>query len=231
MGRRQRPVLPLVSSLSAAVQEFLDSQFQSASDLASARSLSAKLKGDRENNEAELRKLQLRVESRAAEGASVAQHLTASLHDLAVRIEQIRSSPAVFSSAAAPAAAGGGGGGGGGTGENPSSPISSPHPVVSSPSSNGALVQELSSLASEVARVEQVRDYAQNVLRLEQLVGDLEDAVTAATSLARNRRFTVQRTVVFLSSPSSSSSSFTQGLPLKVSSSLSLLILVHRIDP
>jgi hypothetical protein len=230
MGRRQRPVLPLVSSLSAAVQEFLDSQFQSASDLASARSLSAKLKGDRENNEAELRKLQLRVESRAAEGASVAQHLTASLHDLAVRIEQIRSSPAVFSSAAAPAAAGGGGGGGG-TGENPSSPISSPHPVVSSPSSNGALVQELSSLASEVARVEQVRDYAQNVLRLEQLVGDLEDAVTAATSLARNRRFTVQRTVVFLSSPSSSSSSFTQGLPLKVSSSLSLLILVHRIDP
>jgi hypothetical protein len=229
MGRRQRPVLPLVSSLSAAVQEFLDSQFQSASDLASARSLSAKLKGDRENNEAELRKLQLRVESRAAEGASVAQHLTASLHDLAVRIEQIRSSPAVFSSAAAPAAAGGGGGGG--TGENPSSPISSPHPVVSSPSSNGALVQELSSLASEVARVEQVRDYAQNVLRLEQLVGDLEDAVTAATSLARNRRFTVQRTVVFLSSPSSSSSSFTQGLPLKVSSSLSLLILVHRIDP
>jgi cobalamin biosynthesis Mg chelatase CobN len=229
MKRRQRPVLPLVSSLSAAVQEFLDSQFQSASDLASARSLSAKLKGDRENNEAELRKLQLRVESRAAEGASVAQHLTASLHDLAVRIEQIRSSPAVFSSAAAPAAAGGGGGGG--TGENPSSPISSPHPVVSSPSSNGALVQELSSLASEVARVEQVRDYAQNVLRLEQLVGDLEDAVTAATSLARNRRFTVQRTVVFLSSPSSFSSSFTQGLPLKVSSSLSLLILVHRIDP
>jgi cobalamin biosynthesis Mg chelatase CobN len=229
MKRRQRPVLPLVSSLSAAVQEFLDSQFQSASDLASARSLSAKLKGDRENNEAELRKLQLRVESRAAEGASVAQHLTASLHDLAVRIEQIRSSPAVFSSAAAPAAAGGGGGGG--TGENPSSPISSPHPVVSSPSSNGALVQELSSLASEVARVEQVRDYAQNVLRLEQLVGDLEDAVTAATSLARNRRFTVQRTVVFLSSPSSSSSSFTQGLPLKVSSSFSLLILVHRIDP
>jgi cobalamin biosynthesis Mg chelatase CobN len=225
MGRRQRPVLPLVSSLSAAVQEFLDSQFQSASDLASARSLSAKLKGDRENNEAELRKLQLRVESRAAEGASVAQHLTASLHDLAVRIEQIRSSPAAFSSAAAPAAAGGG------TGENPSSPISSPHPVVSSPSSNGALVQELSSLASEVARVEQVRDYAQNVLRLEQLVGDLEDAVTAATSLARNRRFTVQRTVVFLSSPSSSSSSFTQGLPLKVSSSFSLLILVHRIDP
>jgi hypothetical protein len=229
MKRRQRPVLPLVSSLSAAVQEFLDSQFQSASDLASARSLSAKLKGDRENNEAELRKLQLRVESRAAEGASVAQHLTASLHDLAVRIEQIRSSPAVFSSSAAPAAAGGGGGGG--TGENPSSPISSPHPLVSSPSSNGALVQELSSLASEVARVEQVRDYAQNVLRLEQLVGDLEDAVTAATSLARNRRFTVQRTVVFLSSPSSSSSSFTQGLPLKVSSSFSLLILVHRIDP
>lgn len=228
MKRRQRPVLPLVSSLSAAVQEFLNSQFQSASDLASARSLSAKLKGDRENNEAELRKLQLRVESRAAEGASVAQHLTASLHDLAVRIEQIRSSPAVFSSAAAPAAAGGGGGG---TGENPSSPISSPHPVVSSPSSNGALVQELSSLASEVARVEQVRVYAQNVLRLEQLVGDLEDAVTAATSLARNRRFAVQRTVVFLSSPSSSSSSFTQGLPLKVSSSFSLLILVHRIDP
>lgn len=229
MKRRQRPVLPLVSSLSAAVQEFLDSQFQSASDLASARSLSAKLKGDRENNEAELRKLQLRVESRAAEGASVAQHLTASLHDLAVRIEQIRSSPAVFSSAAAPAAAGGGGGGG--TGENPSSPISSPHPVVSSPSSNGALVQELSSLASEVARVEQVRVYAQNVLTLEQLVGDLEDSVTAATSLARNRRFAVQRTVVSLSSPSSSSSSFTQWLPLKLSSSFSFLILVHRIDP
>lgn len=228
MKRRQRPVLPLVSSLSAAVQEFLNSQFQSASDLASARSLSAKLKGDRENNEAELRKLQLRVESRAAEGASVAQHLTASLHDLAVRIEQIRSSPAVFSSAAAPAAAGGGGGG---TGENPSSPISSPHPVVSSPSSNGALVQELSSLASEVARVEQVRVYAQNVLTLEQLVGDLEDSVTAATSLARNRRFAVQRTVVSLSSPSSSSSSFTQWLPLKLSSSFSFLILVHRIDP
>jgi hypothetical protein len=164
------------------------------------------LKGDRENNEAELRKLQLRVESRAAEGASVAQHLTASLHDLAVRIEQIRSPAAVFSSAAAPAPAGGGG-----TGENPSSPISSPHPVFSSPSSNGALVQELSSLASEVARVEQVRVYAQNVLRLEQLIGDLEDAVTAATSLARNRRFAVQRTVVFLSS--SSSSSFTQRLP------------------
>jgi hypothetical protein len=228
MKRRQRPVLPLVSSLSAAVQEFLDSQFQSASDLASARSLSAKLKGDRENNEAELRKLQLRVESRAAEGASVAQHLTASLHDLAVRIEQIRSSPAVFSSAAAPAAAGGGGGV---TGENPGSPISSPHPVVSSPSSNGALVQELSSLASEVARVEQVRVYAQNVLTLEQLVGDLEDSVTAATSLARNRRFAVQRTVVSLSSPSSSSSSFTQWLPLKLSSSFSFLILVHRIDP
>jgi hypothetical protein len=228
MIKRQRPVLPLVSSLSAGVQEFLNSQFQSASDLASARSLSVKLKGDRENNEAELRKLQLRVESRAAEGASVAQHLTASLHDLAVRIEQIRSSAAVFSSAAAPAAAGGGGGGG--TGENPSSPISSSHPVVSSPSSNGALVQELSSLASEVARVEQVRVYAQNVLRLEQLVGDLEDAVTAATSLARNRRFAVQRTVVFLSSPSSSSS-FTQRLPLKLSSSFSLLILVHRIDP
>lgn len=217
MKRRQRPVLPLVSSLSAAVREFLDSQFQSASDLASARSLSAKLKGDRENNEAELRKLQLRVESRAAEGASVAQHLTASLHDLAVRIEQIRSSPAAFSS--------------GGTGENPSSPISSPHPVVSSPSSNGALVQELSSLASEVARVEQVRVYAQNVLTLEQLVGDLEDSVTAATSLARNRRFAVQRTVVSLSSPSSSSSSFTQWLPLKLSSSFSFLILVHRIDP
>lgn len=228
MKRRQRPVLPLVSSLSAAVQEFLNSQFQSASDLASARSLSAKLKGDRENNEAELRKLQLRVESRAAEGASVAQHLTESLHDLAFRIEQIRSSPAVFSSAAAPAAAGGGGGG---TGENPSSPISSPHPVVSSPSSNGALVQELSSLASEVARVEQVRVYAQNVLTLEQLVGDLEDSVTAATSLARNRRFAVQRTVVSLSSPSSSSSSFTQWLPLKLSSSFSFLILVHRIDP
>jgi cobalamin biosynthesis Mg chelatase CobN len=226
MRRRQRPVLPLVSSLSAAVQEFLNSQFQSASDLASARSLSAKLKGDRENNEAELRKLQLRVESRAAEGASVAQHLTASLHDLAVRIEQIRSSAPGFSSAAAAAAAGVGG-----TGENPSSPISSPHPVVSSPSSNGALVQELSSLASEVARVEQVRVYAQNVLRLEQLVGDLEDAVTAATSLARNRRFAVQRTVVFLSSPASSSSSFTQRLPLKLSSSFSLLILVHRIDP
>lgn len=227
MRRRQRPVLPLVSSLSPAVQEFLDSQFQSASDLASARSLSAKLKGDRENNEAELRKLQLRVESRAAEGASVAQHLTASLHDLAVRIEQITSSGSAFSSAAASAAAGGGGG----TGENPSSPISSPHPVVSSPSSNGALVQELSSLASEVARVEQVRVYAQNVLRLEQLVGDLEDAVTAATSLARNRRFAVQRTVVFLSSPASSSSSFTQRVPLKLSSSFSLLILVHRVDP
>ena len=172
-----------VPSISANVRALLDSQFQTASDLAGAPNLLTKLKEDERNAGDESRSLKVTLAERGSKAASYALDLSSSLSNLVSKIEHMQS-------ATAPGLR---------LDERTDS-----RPFVrrqfSSLHSEG-LIQEVSGLAKEVVRVEQFRMYAEKVLQLEQLVGDLEDAVTATTSISRDRRFVVRLTVRILCLP------------------------------